>query len=115
MSIRAFRRAAFTIVAAGSALALFAGTASAHECYNTQRSAQANSVIAKHSHGWFDIQTWQLLALFVGTPCDVDCAPTPPGVQPLLDAQTSLHLNPETVIGVIFGFAPKSVLGDKAV
>jgi hypothetical protein len=113
MTVRTIRRAATTVVAAGTALLVAALPATAHECFNTQRAAQAEAMIAQHSHGWFDIQTWQLFALFVGTPCDSDCAPVPPTVQPLLDAETSGDLSPDTVVGVIFG-APESSLGDQS-
>jgi hypothetical protein len=111
MTLRTARRLATTVVAIGTAVAVTAGPASAHECFNTQRSAQADSVIAQHSHGWFDIQTWQLLGIFLGTPCDPSsgpCPPLPADVQPLIDAQTSGDLSPDAVIGALLGFADPS-------
>jgi hypothetical protein len=99
------------------ALALFgltAGVALAHECFNASRSAQADQMIALHSHGHFDLQTSQFYSLFLGTPCDPTsgpCPPVPTDVQPLIDAQTSGALDPNTVVGVILGFAPESALG----
>ncbi len=94
--------------------ALTAGAAFAHECFNASRSAQADQMLAQHSNGHYDFQTWQLFALFAGTPCDPTggpCLPVPSGVQPLLDAQTSGALDPNTVVGVILGFAPEAALG----
>jgi hypothetical protein len=91
-----------------------AGAAFAHECFNASRSAQADQMLAQHSNGHFDFQTWQLYALFAGTPCDPTggpCLPVPSDVQPLIDAQTSGALDPNTVVGVILGFAPESALG----
>ena len=91
-----------------------AGAAFAHECFNASRSTQADQQIAQHSNGHYDFQTWQLYALFVGTPCDPTsgpCLPVPAAVQPLIDAQTSGALDPNTVVGVILGFAPESALG----
>jgi len=91
-----------------------ASAAFAHECFNASRSAQADQQLAQHSNGHFDFQTWQLYALFVGTPCDPTggaCLPVPSDVQPLIDAQTSGALDPNTVVGVILGFAPESALG----
>ena len=108
MTLRATRRLATTTLAIGAAVALTAGPASAHECFNTQRSAQADSVIAQHSHGWFDIQTWQLLGIFIGSPCDPSsggCAPVPSDVQPLIDAQLSGEVSFDAVIGSLLGFA----------
>jgi hypothetical protein len=103
-------------VAAG-AIGLFgltAGVALAHECFNASRSAQADQMIALHSHGHYDLQTAQFYALFLGTPCDPmsgPCPPIPADVQPLIDAQTGGALDPNTVVGVILGFAPESALG----
>jgi len=95
-------------------LGLTAGVAFAHECYNASRSAQADQMIAQHSKGHFDLQTSQFYALFLGTPCDPTAGPCPPipaDVQPLIDAETSGALDPNTVVGVILGFAPESALG----
>jgi hypothetical protein len=107
-------------VAAG-AMALFgltAGVAFAHECFNASRSAQADQMIALRSNGHFDLLTSQFYALFLGTPCDPasgECPPIPADVQPLIDAQTGGALDPNTVVGVILGFAPESALGSPEV
>jgi hypothetical protein len=113
-------RLRFAAVAAG-AVALFgltAGVAFAHECFNASRSARADQMIAMHSAGHFDLQTSQFYALFLGTPCDPTsgpCLPVPADVQPLIDAETSGALDPDTVVGVILGFAPESALGSPEV
>lgn len=89
----------------------------AHECFNASSSARAAQMIAQHSKGHYDFQTWQLYGLFLGTPCDPSsgpCPPIPANVQPLIDAQTSGALSTDTVIGVLLGFAPKSALGSAA-
>jgi hypothetical protein len=88
---------------------LSAVPAFAHECFNTQRSDQANAVIAQHSHGWFDIQTYQLLGIFTGT-CDPNsgqCLPVPAQFSDLASFGAS---DPETLIGVLLGFAPTAAL-----
>jgi hypothetical protein len=108
--MRIAKRAAVIVGGATLALALVAGPASAHECFNVSRSAQADSAIAKNSHGWFDIQTTQFLAIFVAS-CvqqpSSDCPPTPPT---LTDADIAyLQSTPfDQIIGEIFGFAPRS-------
>jgi hypothetical protein len=107
-------------VAAGAValLGLTAGVAFAHECFNASRSAQADQMIALHSNGHFDLHTSQFYSLFLGTPCDPTtgpCPPIPANVQPLIDAQTSGVLDPNTVVGVILGFAPESALGSPEV
>jgi hypothetical protein len=107
------RVAAVTVGVVGL-FALTAGVAFAHECFNASRSAQADQMIAQHSKGHFDLQTSQFYALFLGTPCDPTsgpCPPIPADVQPLIDAETSGALDPDTVVGVILGFAPESALG----
>jgi len=112
--MKVFRRVAAGAAGAVALIGLTAGPAFAHECFNASRSAQADQMIAQHSNGHFDFQTWQLYALFAGTPCDPTsgpCVPVPPGVQPLIDAQTSGALDPNTVVGVILGFAPEGALG----
>jgi len=106
--IRFVHRCLFTGIAAFTAVGLLASQADAHECYNASRSAQADASIAAHSHGWFDIQTWQLLSIFDGTACDPSggpCTPVIPGTEALQS------LDPELVIGVILGFAPPQALG----
>lgn len=107
------RLAAVTVGVVGL-FGLTAGAAFAHECFNASRSAQADQQLAAHSNGHYDFQTWQLFALFAGTPCDPTggpCLPVPEDVQPLIDAQTSGALDPNLVVGVILGFAPESALG----
>lgn len=107
------RLAAVTVGVVGL-FGLTAGAAFAHECFNASRSAQADQQLAAHSNGHYDFQTWQLFALFAGTPCDPTggpCLPVPADVQPLIDAQTSGTLDPNLVVGVILGFAPESALG----
>lgn len=111
-------RVAAVAVGVVGLLGLTAGVAFAHECYNASRSAQADQMIAQHSNGHFDLQTSQFYALFLGTPCDPTsgpCPPIPADVQPLIDAQTSGALDPNTVVGVILGFAPESALGSSDV
>jgi hypothetical protein len=107
-------RVAAVAVGAIGLFGLTAGVALAHECFNASRSAQADQMIALHSHGHYDLQTAQFYALFLGTPCDPtsgQCPPIPADVQPLIDAQTGGALDPNTVVGVILGFAPESALG----
>jgi hypothetical protein len=103
-------RKKLAVAAVVSGVALLAATpALAHECFNTQRSDQANAMIAQHSHGWFDIQTWQLLGIFTGA-CDPtagECLPVPPQFSELAAFGTA---NPEALIGVILGFAPPAAL-----
>jgi hypothetical protein len=104
---RTVRRLTFTVAAAAAAVSLFATQADAHECFNVNRSTQANNQIAAHSHGWFDIQTWQLLSIFDGQcdPTQGGCLPTIPGTEALADVGF------DTLIGVILGFAPPAALG----
>jgi hypothetical protein len=108
---RLMRRCVTTTITSLAVVGLLASQARAHECFNTQRSAAAETQIAAHSHGWFDIQTWQLLAIFDGTPCDPSsgpCTPTIPGTEALAS------VDPELLIGVILGFAPPAALGSPA-
>lgn len=112
--MKALRRAAVGAAGAAAVLGLAAGPAFAHECFNASRTAQANTMLAEHSHGWVQMQTWQLYAIFLGTPCDPSsgpCPPVPSDVQPLIDAQTNGTLDSNTVFAVILGFAPESALG----
>lgn len=99
---RLARRATFVAASAALALLSMSTLASAHECFNTSWSARANSEIAQHSHGWFDIQTWQLTAIFAGTcdPTTGGCPPLPPGTA----AVTTV--NPDLLVGAILGFVP---------
>ena len=102
---RSGRRVATISVAAAAAVGLMASQASAHECFNASRTAQANTQIAAHSHGWFDIQTWQLLSIFDGQcdPSQGQCGPVIPGTEALANVDSN------TLIGVILGFAPPTV------
>jgi hypothetical protein len=107
---RAIRRLSITVVAAVAVMGLLASQADAHECFNASRSSQANAQIAAHSHGWFDIQTWQLLSIFDGQcdPSQGSCTPAIPGTEALAG------VDPNTLIGVILGFAPPAALGSQA-
>jgi hypothetical protein len=92
-------------------VALAAGPAAAHECFNVSRSAQANSEIAAHSNGWFDIQTSQLVAILVSgclAAPDPTCPPT--DAIPGLSANDVAYIqNPANdVVGEILGFVPRS-------
>ena len=103
-------RKLLTAAVAAMAFALAASApAWAHECFNTQRSAQADAVIAQHSHGWFEIQTWQLYGIITGTcdPASGGCLPVP---SQFADVQAFGAANPDALIGVILGFAPPSIL-----
>lgn len=91
--MRTFGKLALAGLAAATSVALLASSAGAHECFNTERAAQADASIAAHSHGWFDMQTSSLLAIFIS------------GQDPALASA-----DPGTVIGVILGFAPPSAL-----
>jgi hypothetical protein len=108
--LRLVRRVVTTTGVVAVAIGLMAAQASAHECFNVSRSAQADAQIAAHSHGWFDIQTWQLLSIFDGQcdPSQGQCGPVIPGTQALA------NVDPNTLIGVILGFAPPSALGSQA-
>ncbi|HKN63811.1 MAG TPA: hypothetical protein VJV76_05715 [Gaiellaceae bacterium] len=111
-------RVAAVVVGVVGLFGATAGVAFAHECFNASRSAQADQMIARHSKGHFDLQTSQFYALFLGTPCDPtsgQCPPVPANVQPLIDAQITGALDPDTVVGVILGFAPESALGSPEV
>ena len=105
------RRFVTTTLTSMAVVGLLASQASAHECFNTSRSATAETQIAAHSHGWFDIQTWQLLAIFDGTACDPSSGPFTPAI-PGTEALASV--DPGLVIGVILGFAPPAALGSPA-
>lgn len=103
-----------TIGAAAVSIGLLASApAWAHECFNTQRSAQADASIAKHSHGWFDIQTWQLYGIFTGAcdPSSGGCLPVPAQFNDIVAFGAS---DPETLIGVVLGFAPVQALPQAA-
>lgn len=93
-----------------AALVMAALPASAHECFNASRAAQADAAIAAHSHGWFDIQTSQLLGIFVVSCVQVpssDCPPTPPNLTAgdITYIQTTSF---DQLLGELFGFAPQS-------
>jgi hypothetical protein len=91
-------------------VAMATGLAFGHECFNASRSARANTVIAQHAHGWFDIHTSQLMAILIVS-CiqqpSSDCPPPPP-----LSATdvSALHAgNFETLVGEILGFVPPDI------
>jgi hypothetical protein len=106
-----FRRLAMATGGTVVVLALTAGTAFAHECFNASRSAQADAQIGAHSNGHFDIQTSQLLSILLGT-CTSQCPVTLTApVQDLVNNEILGNVDPNTVISVIFGFAPESTLG----
>lgn len=109
--LRLVRRCVTTTIASMAVVGLLASQAGAHECFNTSRSAMAEQQIAAHSHGWFDIQTWQLLAIFDGLPCDPSSGPCTPAI-PGTEALSSV--DPGLLIGVILGFAPPAALGSQA-
>jgi hypothetical protein len=99
--------------AVGAALVLMAGTASAHECFNASRSAQADAEIAQHAHGWFDIHTSQFVAIFVSG-CiqtgDAGCPITTTAIPGLANADIAYIQDPtHDVISEILGFAPASM------
>jgi hypothetical protein len=95
-----------------SGIALAAGPAAAHECFNASRSDQANAEIAAHSNGWFDIQTSQLVAILVSGCIQApspNCPPT--DAIPGLSANDLAYIqNPANdVVGEILGFVqPRS-------
>lgn len=98
-------RSAVTALAGGTAVLLAAGPALAHECFNVSRSQRADAQIAAHSHGWFEIYTWQFIAIGAGGGCDAEpCPPPVPGTEALTG------VDPDLVIGVILGFAPEAAL-----
>ena len=103
------RRFCFAIPVAAVTLASFSGPSLAHECMNASRAARANDVIAQHSHGWFDIQTSQIMAILVVSCLQQpsgDCPPPPPLSGP--DAAAIQGGNFEELVGEIFGFIPRS-------
>lgn len=96
-------RTAVIVSGGGAALTLAAGPALAHECFNVSRAQQADAQIAAHSHGWFDIQTWQFIALGASSACDSEpCPPPPPGTEALAT------VDPELLTGAILGFVDPS-------
>ena len=100
-------RTAVLVAGGAAALTLAAGPALAHECFNVSRVPQADAQIAAHSHGWFEIQTWQLIALGASSACDSEpCPPPPPGTEALAT------VDPELLTGAILGFVdPMQAIG----
>jgi hypothetical protein len=99
-----------------AALALVAAPASAHECFNASRSAQANAEIAAHSHGWFDIQTSQISAILVSSciqsndaGCPIDTSLLTQGPLNWLTSSDVAYIQSNDITGEILGFAPPSV------
>jgi hypothetical protein len=108
--MRTLRRIVLLGGASVASVALAVAPVSAHECFNASRSDRANTVIAQHSHGWFDIQTSQFIAILVASCVQgpgPDCPPTPPSLTPD-DVAYLQTTNFEQIIGEIFGFAPRS-------
>jgi hypothetical protein len=93
-------------------LALVAGPAAAHECFNASRTAQADTEIAAHSHGWFDIQTSQISAMLVASciqssdvGCPIDTGLLTQGPLNWLTSGDVVYIQTSDVIGEILGFA----------
>ena len=92
-----------------------AGPAAAHECFNASRSAQADSEIAAHSHGWFDIQTSQISGILVASciqsgdvGCPIDTSLLTQGPLNWLTLGDVAYIQTNDVISEILGFAPPS-------
>jgi len=103
------RKSWLTIAAAAVTIASLSSPSLAHECMNASRAARANDVIGQHSHGWFDIQTSQIMAILVVSCFQQpggDCPPPPP----LSGADISAIQggNFEELVGEILGFIPRS-------
>ena len=101
-------RTGSAVVGAVAMVALSAGLASGHECFNANRAARADAVIAQHSHGWFDIHTSQLVAILlvscIQQPAG-DCPPPPP--LSATDVASLQGGNFEALVGEILGFVPR--------
>jgi hypothetical protein len=79
----------------------------AHECFNASRTDKASEIIAQHSHGWFDIQVSQFLAIGIASCIQNpggDCPPPPP-LSPQ-DMTALQNGNLDQLIGEILGFIP---------
>jgi hypothetical protein len=89
-----------------AALILAAVPASAHECLNSSRTAKANEMIAAHSKGWFDIQTSQLLGIFIISCIEQPSSDCPPIPSQITAAdQTAIQQGDfEELLGELFGF-----------
>jgi hypothetical protein len=106
--MQSFRRLGSTVAAAMITLALTAGLASSHECFNASRVDRANAAISAHSHGWFDIQTSQFLAILVLSCIQQpggECPPPPSLSAPDLTALQAGNF--DLLVGEILGFAPR--------
>jgi hypothetical protein len=75
MTVRRFSvRAAGAVATAGALLAVSAGSASAHECYVANRSAQGNASVAEHSAAWTSFTLSFVVTQFLGQTQEVaDC------------------------------------------
>src|SRR2546426_11563602 len=96
-----------TVVGAVAMVALAASLAFGHECFNANRSTRANTVIAQHAHGWFDIHTSQLVAILLVSCIQQPSSDCPP--PPTLSAADIAALQSgdfETLVGEILGFVP---------
>jgi hypothetical protein len=93
------RKLCTTIIVSAMALALWAGPAFAHECYNTSRSSQGNQSIAAHApkYATFDEVAYYFLTQASDGPglCDAGAS----YLIGLVDANaTSLGLSSDTVV-----------------
>src|SRR5881397_684624 len=96
-----FMRKLLAVVAvAGFAVAVAAGPAFAHECYNTNRSAQGNSQIAAHSPSFvtFDESAMGFLTEEVGL-CDAGAQWLIDQIHAAADAGT-LDFDPNVVVSI---------------
>jgi hypothetical protein len=85
---------------AGLAVAVMAGPASAHECYNTSRSAKGNAQIAAHSPSFvgFDAVAMGFLTQEVGL-CDAGAQSLLVQLHAAVDAGT-LDFDPGVVVSI---------------
>jgi hypothetical protein len=102
------RRLPLAVAAAAVTTLGFTVPSLAHECINAGRAAAANDMIAQHSHGWFDIQTSQIMAILLVS-CfqqpNGDCPPPPP--LSAGDVSAIQGGNFEELVGEILGFIPR--------
>ena len=64
--VRLARRVSVVAATAGAVIALGAGPALAHECYNASRSTQGSTSVAAHSKIWADSFTFDQVIAWVG-------------------------------------------------
>src|ERR1051326_6996675 len=102
-----YRTVAVLVAGAVAGVSSMVGLAGAHECFNASRADRANTVIAQHSHGWFDIQTSQVLAIRIVSSTQTRGSDSPPS--PPLSAADMTALdsgNFDALVAQILGFAP---------